>query len=187
VPTAKAQQELLSHVEDSITEDFVALLVARNRCGPNIDIYELLHRNAVPPTVFERLLAAPTFVATVKRYMAELTASGFGVQSKAAVLHEAGLPIVYEILGDRAQPALARLKAHEILGAVSGKGETPSTTLNVNAGGAGAYQLVINLGSTQPSQTLTAPPTGLMRSEVAKLVTEVADVESVELIDPDYA
>jgi hypothetical protein len=190
MPAASSTQQLLQQVDDSITEDFVALLVARNRCGPNIDIYELLHRNAVPPAVFERLLAAPTFVSTVKRYMAELTASGFGVQSKAAVLHEAGLPIVYEILGDRAQPALARLKAHEILGAVSGKGETPTQTVNLNAAGGGSYQLVINLGSTQPSQTLTAPPTGLMRSEVAKLVTEAADVEvvdPVELIDPDYA
>lgn len=171
-------------VEDSITEDFVALLVARNRCGPAIPIEDLLHRNAIPLPVFHQYLASPAFIETVKRYIAELTQAGFGVESKAAVLHEAGLPIVYEILSDRAQPALARLKAHEILGTVSGKGERPTAhaTINATNGGAGAYQLVINLGPATPVATLTAP----LRSDVQAQVEKLVEAEK-DLIDPDYA
>lgn len=177
---------VLSSVESSITEDFVALLVARNRCGPAIPIEDLLHRNAIPLQVFQGYLSSPTFVETVKRYMAELTQAGFGVESKAAVLHEAGLPIVYEILSDRAQPALARLKAHEILGTVSGKGERPAAhaTINATNGGTGAYQLVINLGPATPVETLRAST----QKQVEKMVLaeNAESVDSTELIDPDY-
>lgn len=178
-------QQLLA-VEAAVAEDFVALLVARNRCGPAIPIEDLLHRNAIPLAEFHAMLASPGFVETVKRYIAELTAQGFGVESKAAVLHEAGLPIVYEILADRAQPALARLKAHEILGTVSGKGERPAPTTTINAtGGTGAYQLVINLGPTTPVETLRASTS----TAVEKLVlAETVDAAvTTELIDPDYA
>lgn len=170
----------LRTVEDAITEDFVALLVARNRCGASIPIEELLHRNAIPLTDFNRFLLSPTFISTVKRYIAELTAQGMGVEAKSALLHEAGLPIVYEILADPAQPALARLKAHEILGTVSGKGEknaAPSHTLNVNGNG-GSYQLVINLGTATETTTLRAP--------VEKLVQDAVRLDT-DLIDPDYA
>jgi hypothetical protein len=170
----------VAQVEAAVTEDFVALLVARNRCGPAIPIEELLHRNAIPLEDFQRLLTSGTFVATTKRYVHELTQAGFGVEAKSAVLHEAGLPIVYEILADPAQPALARLKAHEILGTVSGKGDPArapgANTLNVGINGSGAYQLVINLGPT-PTDTTT------LRAPVEKLVH---DAVATDLIDPDY-
>jgi hypothetical protein len=185
-------QELLTQVEDAITEDFVALLVARNRCGPALPIEELLHRNAIPLEVFSQLLTSPTFTARVRALVQELTAAGFGVEAKSAVLHEAGLPIVYEILADPAQPALARLKAHEILGTVSGKADRfksatapgNGATLNLNGAG-GTYQLVINLGPAAPQQTLR----GVTPQEVQKLVYEAAatPVPPEDVIDPDYA
>ena len=143
-------------IEQATTEDFVALLVARNRVGASIPLEELLHRYGVPLEDFQELAKQTTFHDKIKQQVESLTKTGFGVEEKAAILHEAGLPVLYEMLNNEDLPASARLKAHEMLGDISGKSKKNPDAFQPGAG-PGRYQLTIIIGDTK--ETHIASPT----------------------------
>jgi hypothetical protein len=147
------------HVEQAIDRDFIALLVAKNRAGASVPIPDLLRAHAIAQTEYDACCADPTFEATVTKYAKQLNEEGFGVEQKAAVLHEMGLPIVFDILRDPEQPAMARLKAHEMLGDVSGQSKAKKLQqLTAHASG---YQLIINLPGATPALPQTETFHGL--------------------------
>lgn len=168
-------------VAQAADEDFIALLIARNRCGPNLPIAELLHRHSIPKDAFEQAMESPLFTETIKRHVKELTANGFGVEQKAAILHEAGTPIVYDILRDPDSPAMARLKAYEMLGDVAGKSKKAVAAI---AGTANGYQLVINIGQNPPVEIK-----GMTVEQIAEdpVITIPEEDEPLPLLHPSAA
>ena len=164
---------------DRVDFDYVTLLLARNRCGANLPVDELLHRFAFPALDFARFSEQPEFETKISAYIKQLTDEGYGAREKAKLLHEAGLPIVYGILTDTAQPAVARLRAHELLGdaasppaAGAAGGAAPGST-NVT------YQLVINLPGAA-SQMLHGTAPASLPLAVPALPTAASSEEEAE-------
>jgi len=139
-------------IEKAIDRDFLALLLAKNRVGACRPVHEVLYAHAIPVSEYEELTADPSFEALVSKYVKQLNDEGFGVEQKAAVLHEMGLPIVFDILRDPEQPAMARLRAHEMLGDIAGKSKSRKLLPEVKAQPSG-YQLVINITPAAKPET----------------------------------
>lgn len=163
-------------LQQAVDVDYVALLVAQNRCAANDPIEDFLLRFGVPLSTLTSCMAHPEFETKLQQHMRELKANGFSVEAKAAMLHEAGLPTVFQILQDPDAPASARLKAHEQLGDIAQKGKLAAKQVQVSAGN--GYQLIINLGAAVPSESFKGV-TVTQEQAATPLPTTLTDSDSL--------
>lgn len=143
----------LTLLEQSINIDYVALLLARNRCSLNAPIEDVLHQHQIPLNFLDTCMADPEFEAKIVKHVRMLQADGFSVEAKAAMLHEMGLPTVFGILQDPDAPAAARLKAHEQLGDIAQKGKLAAKQQQLG-GAAERFTIQINIPSA-PDKSIT--------------------------------
>lgn len=93
----------------------LALVVARNRVGPNDPIEDILAREEVDQGVFAAILTDPVFRRYVRGFVHELTESGFSFSYKSKILAEELLPDLYHMVRNEDLPAAARAKIAENL------------------------------------------------------------------------
>lgn len=98
----------------------LALIVARNHVGPNDPIDEVLAEFGEDPSALADLLDDPVFKKYVKQYTQELQDKGLSFKLKSRLLAEDALAVIYGMVNDPDMPAVARLRAFELLAKYGG-------------------------------------------------------------------
>jgi hypothetical protein len=136
-------------VKNDINLDALAFAIARNHCGANEPINNVLAAEGVTADDFMRIADDKVFQRSVQNYTKELTENGTSFQLKARLQAEDLLARQFLLIHDPETPPAVAVKAIE--NTVRWAGLEPKTTGN-GAGGAGGpqFQIIFNLESSKP-------------------------------------
>lgn len=91
----------------------LALSVARNTVGANLDIQEVLKSEGIQLVEYQDIEKNSTYQGYLSKYKQELVDSGFSFEAKCRVLAEDMLPGFYSLGRDPDTPAAVRAKVME--------------------------------------------------------------------------
>jgi len=91
----------------------LALSVARNAVGANLDIQEVLKSEGIQLDEYKDIEQNPTYQGYLSKYKQELVESGFSFEAKCKLLAEDMLPGFYHLGRDPDTPAAVRAKVME--------------------------------------------------------------------------
>lgn len=129
----------------------LALAVARNAVGANLDINEVLKSEGIQLTEYQDIEKNPTYQGYLSKYKQELVESGFSFEAKCKLLAEDMLPGFYHLGRDPDTPAPVRAKVMEQM--VKWANLEPKN--DVSLGGSGGFSINIVLPSDSGGETTT--------------------------------
>lgn len=129
----------------------LALAVARNAVGANLDIDEVLKSEGIQLTEYQDIEKNPTYQGYLSKYKQELVESGFSFEAKCKLLAEDMLPGFYHLGRDPDTPAPVRAKVMEQM--VKWANLEPKN--DVSLGGSGGFSINIVLPSDSGGETTT--------------------------------
>jgi hypothetical protein len=129
----------------------LALAVARNAVGANLDINEVLKSEGIQLSEYQDIEKNPTYQGYLSKYKQELVESGFSFEAKCKLLAEDMLPGFYHLGRDPDTPAPVRAKVMEQM--VKWANLEPKN--DVSLGGSGGFSINIVLPSDSGGETTT--------------------------------
>lgn len=138
-------------VKRDIDLEALAFAVARNHCGPDHPIEEVLATEGISLEEFTHVLEDKLFQTAVKKYTKELTENGTSFQLKARLQAEELLARQFFLIHDPETPPAVAVKAIE--NTVRWAGLEPKTSPNGASGAVGAgFQIIFNLNGAENTE-----------------------------------
>lgn len=129
----------------------LALAVARNAVGANLDINEVLKSEGIQLSEYQDIEKNPTYQGYLSKYKQELVESGFSFEAKCKLLAEDMLPGFYYLGRDPDTPAAVRAKVMEQM--VKWANLEPKN--DISLGGSAGFSINIVLPSDSGGETTT--------------------------------
>lgn len=132
----------------------LALAVARNAVGANLDINEVLKSEGIQLSEYQDIEKNPTYQGYLSKYKQELVESGFSFEAKCKLLAEDMLPGFYYLGRDPDTPAAVRAKVMEQM--VKWANLEPKNDVSLGGSGGFSINIVLPNDSGGEPTTITA-------------------------------